>query len=92
MLSKPIICFYSKMFRCAASALSVVYALRERPLLQGVPSPKPIIGFGFTLCGALERYAGLCPAPHQRRCLWTPPKGHRPFGIPMLVPLIEHAL
>ena len=62
---------------------------RERPLLQGVPSPKPIhgIGFGFTLCGALKRYAGLRPAPHQRRCLWTPPKGHRPFGIPILVRL-----
>ena len=64
-----------------------VSVLRERPLLQGVPSPKPIhgIGFGFTLCGALKRYAGLRPAPHQRRCLWTPPKGRRPFGIPMLV-------
>ena len=63
-----------------------MFLLRERPLLQGVPSPKTVhrTVFGFTLCGALKRYAGLCPAPHQRRCLWTPPKGHRPFGIPIL--------
>ena len=22
--------------------------------------------------------------PHQRLCLWTPPKGYQPFGIPIL--------
>ncbi len=23
-------------------------------------------------------------SPHQRRCLWTPPKEHSPFGIPFM--------
>ncbi|MBP3380664.1 MAG: hypothetical protein J6K77_07385, partial [Ruminococcus sp.] len=27
---------------------------------------------------------GLCPKPCQRRCLWTLPKGHCPFGNPVL--------
>ena len=38
-----------------------------------------------SLRSARRLYAGLCPTPHQRRCLWTLPKGHCPFGIPLLV-------
>ena len=33
-------------------------------------------------CGA-HSVVGLCPTPCQRRRLWTLPKGHSPFGIPM---------
>ncbi|MBP3380392.1 MAG: hypothetical protein J6K77_05975, partial [Ruminococcus sp.] len=44
----------------------------------------------FTLCGApkgivdLRSTLGRCPKPCQRRCLWTLPKGHCPFGNPVL--------
>ena len=32
----------------------------------------------------LRLFAGLCPTPHQRRCLWNPLKGYQPFRIPLL--------
>ena len=69
--------------------------IRERPLLQGVPSFPTVhwtVG-KFTLCGApkgivdLRSTLGRCPNPCQRRCLWTLPKGHCPFGNPVFVDL-----
>jgi len=65
-----------------------VGSIRERPLLQGVPSFKTVhrTVLKFTLCGALIRlYVGLCPTPHQRLCLWNPLKGWYPFRIPELM-------
>ena len=58
--------------------------IRGRRHLQGVPSSKtvPRTVLEFTPCEAPCGYAGRCPSPHQRRCLWTPLKGRSPFRIP----------
>ena len=66
--------------------------IRERPLLPGVPSFKTVhwTVLKFTPCRApkvnvdLRSTLGRCPKPCQRRCLWTLPKGHCPFGNPVL--------
>ncbi|MBP3380632.1 MAG: hypothetical protein J6K77_07210, partial [Ruminococcus sp.] len=43
----------------------------------------PLLKPGVIGCADL----GLCPKPCQRRCLWTLPKGHCPFGNPVFIDL-----
>ena len=56
-------------------------SLARRSLLKNSPLDCFLI---HPLRSALRLFVGLCPTPHQRRCLWTLPKEHSPFGIPFI--------